>query len=436
MSYREDLNVFVGGTTGAFKGLKVNERTCIAKNIQSLIAITDDQEITTMAWGDQEEKEILIGSGSKGIPSVKIYDTEYSAFTSSFNCDGGKGKIKGISRFNEAHDFIFSAVITAVETGHVKLWRYNESEQISINAGENLQRMRHSIVNKNIIATGGRENPLKLFDLEKQEKVFIEKNVPPDICQLRMPVWVSDLIFLPNTSSVVTASKYGHVRLYDPRSTQRRPLINLEIKDEALTTIAAAHKEKHVVVGSGKGRMNLIDLRNPGKILNTYKGFTGGVTDLACSQLHPLITSVSLDRHLRIHHLETKQLLKEVYLVFSLNAVLLRSNFSLEANSPLLEDNVENTRPISCSTDRSTVTSTATENCVGLHSDYDVEYDEMFNQMPVIDNASDANVTQNKRHYPYKEEATVIDDTLEYDSGGNNKKSRAMKKNRRKSKVR
>ncbi|XP_046743797.1 WD repeat-containing protein 74 isoform X2 [Diprion similis] len=429
MSYREDLNVFVGGTTGAFKGLKVNEKTCITKNIQSLIAITDDQEITTMAWGDQEEKEILIGCGSKGIPSVKIYDTEYSTFTSSFNCDGGKGKIKGISRFNDA-------VITAVETGHVKLWRYDESEQISINAGENLQRMRHSIVNQNIIATGGRENALKLFDLEKQEKVFVEKNVPPDICQLRMPVWVSDLIFLPNTSSVVTASKYGHVRLYDPRSTQRRPLINLEIKDEALTTISAAHKEKHVVVGSGKGRMNLIDLRSPGKILNTYKGFTGGITDLACSQCHPLITSVSLDRHLRIHHLETKQLLKEVYLVFSLNAMLLRSNFSLEANSPLLEDHVENTRPISGSTDRPTFTSTATENSVGLHSEYDVEYDEMFNRMPIIDNTSDANFRQIKRNYPYKEEATVIDDTLEYDSGGNNRKSLAMKKMRRKTKVR
>lgn len=58
--------------------------------------------------------------------------------------------------------------------------------------------------------------------------------------------------------------------------------------------------------------MNLIDLRNPGKILNTYKGFAGGITDLACSQSEPLIASVGLDRHLRIHHLETKKLLQKV----------------------------------------------------------------------------------------------------------------------------
>lgn len=106
---------------------------------------------------------------------------------------------------------IFSAIITAVESGHIKLWRYDESEQLLINAGENLHRMRHSKINSNIIATGGRENELKLFDLERREKVFTEKNVPPDMLQLRMPIWVSDIAFLPNTSLVVTTSKYGHV---------------------------------------------------------------------------------------------------------------------------------------------------------------------------------------------------------------------------------
>lgn len=69
---------------------------------------------------------------------------------------------------------------------------------------------------------------------------------------------------------------------------------------------------RHVVVGSGCGRMNLIDLRNPGRILNTYKGFTGGITDLSCSNSEALIASVSLDRYFRIHRLDTKELIKKV----------------------------------------------------------------------------------------------------------------------------
>lgn len=60
--------------------------------------------------------------------------------------------------------------------------------------------------------------------------------------------------------------------------------------------------------------MNLVDLRKPAKILNTYKGFVGGVTGIACSTVDPYVVSVSLDRHLRIHHIDTKQLLKNVKL--------------------------------------------------------------------------------------------------------------------------
>lgn len=58
--------------------------------------------------------------------------------------------------------------------------------------------------------------------------------------------------------------------------------------------------------------MNLVDLREPAKVLNTYKGFEGAVTGIACSTIEPYIVSVSLDRKLRIHHMNTKELLKKV----------------------------------------------------------------------------------------------------------------------------
>lgn len=65
-------------------------------------------------------------------------------------------------------------------------------------------------------------------------------------------------------------------------------------------------------MGSTTGRLNLIDLRKLGTVLNTYKGFTGGVTGVICSTTNPYIASVSLDRYLRIHNIDTKEILKSV----------------------------------------------------------------------------------------------------------------------------
>ena len=63
-----------------------------------------------------------------------------------------------------------------------------------------------------------------------------------------MPVWVSDICFSDPSSSnaVSTVSKHGHVRLYDIRSGQRRPVIELTWADEALTTIASTQNKDQV----------------------------------------------------------------------------------------------------------------------------------------------------------------------------------------------
>lgn len=102
--------------------------------------------------------------------------------------------------------------MTAVKSGEVSLWPFDRKEEVLINAGENLHRMCHSCTQKNIIATGGLENRLKLFDLEKQELIFSEKNIPHDWLELRVPIWISDLNFLPGTKQIATVGRYGHVK--------------------------------------------------------------------------------------------------------------------------------------------------------------------------------------------------------------------------------
>lgn len=103
--------------------------------------------------------------------------------------------------------------MTAVKSGEISLWSFdNRKEEILINAGENLNGMRHSCMQKNIIATGGLENRLKLFDLEKQKLIFSEKNLSHDWLELRVPIWISDLNFLSGTKQIATVGRYGHVK--------------------------------------------------------------------------------------------------------------------------------------------------------------------------------------------------------------------------------
>lgn len=247
--------------------------------------------------------------------------------------------------------------------------------------------MRPSNVEKNVIATGGKEHKLQLFDLHTKKRIFEEKNIRHDWLELKVPLWISDIGFLHNSSQIVTCSKHGHVRLYDP-GCQRRPVINLEMKDHALTTLAVAPKEKHIIVGSGKGTMNLIDLRSPGKILNTYKDFAGSITSIACTKNQPYIVSVGLDRHLRVHHIDTKQLLHKTYLTSRLSCMILRANATLDI------------KPLNQKTQQ-----TATKKN-GASDDDQVlpidECDEIFNKMPVIEgDVDEASFAGNKHRDLY-----------------------------------
>lgn len=325
MNFKDDFNVFIGGNTGVFKGVKVKQKSCVMKNIQNLVSITDHHEVTHMSWGDDDEKEILVACGSKGVRSVKSYDTENHTFKTSFTCDVGEGIINGLARFH-------GGILTSFQSGHIKLWKHNEKDDFILNAGENLSKMRQANLKKNIIATGGQENPLKIFDLEKQVNIFTAKNVPHNWLQLRVPVSVSDLCFLNNNEQVVTVGKFGHIRMYDPKA-QKRPVVNVEMKnehDKALTTICPSTIDKQVVCGTGKGRMNLVDLRKSKGILNTYKGAVGAVTAVKVSESDPCVVSTSLDRYLYVHDLNSKKLLKKVYLTSKLTSMVMRSEFSIK----------------------------------------------------------------------------------------------------------
>ena len=85
------LNIFL-------LGVNFNNQQTIAKNLNSLQSLDRQQEITCMAWGNEEESEILLGlRGQK----VKIYDSEFKGFSGCVETPFGKGPLRGVGKFNE-----------------------------------------------------------------------------------------------------------------------------------------------------------------------------------------------------------------------------------------------------------------------------------------------------------------------------------------------
>jgi len=63
MARKLDFDLFVAGKTGTFKGISINiedkDTKSIAKNIQNIKVLTKENEITSLAWGDPDEIDVL-----------------------------------------------------------------------------------------------------------------------------------------------------------------------------------------------------------------------------------------------------------------------------------------------------------------------------------------------------------------------------------------
>ncbi|KAF6107107.1 WD repeat domain 74 [Phyllostomus discolor] len=197
--------------------------------------------------------------------------------------------------------------------------------------------MRQNPVHPHVVATGGKENALKVWDLQgSAEPVFRAKNVRNDWLDLRVPIWDQDIQFLPESQKLVTCTGYHQVRVYDPASPQRRPVLEATYGEYPLTAMALTPGSNSVIVGNTHGQLAEIDLRQ-GRLLGCLKGLAGSVRGLQCHPSKPLLASCGLDRILRIHRIQNPRGLEhKVYLKSQLNCLLLssRDNWEDEPQEP------------------------------------------------------------------------------------------------------
>lgn len=324
-------HVWVGTETGILKGIDLVKKQ--ATNYTEVSSLDKGQEVNVMCFGDPQESEVLVGSRD-GI--VKVFNCEKSKFTDFHECRGGEGAFRGLG-------ILDNGIITCVESGLMKVWREGSSENLEVQVGPGVAKMRQCDAQRNKVGTGGKENDLKIWDLQRaEEPIFKAKNVRNDWLDLRVPVWIRDLDFIPETDKIITCTSYHQVRVYDPNTPQRRPVLEALFGEDPLTALSITPDGRSVVVGNSHGNMGVIDLRK-GRLLCSLKGSAGSVRSIQCHKSMPVVASCGLDRFMRLHNLNDKELLHKVYLKSRLNCLLLtsRDKWEEEELTPLPTQDVK-----------------------------------------------------------------------------------------------
>jgi len=212
--------------------------------------------------------------------------------------------------------------------------------------GPNICTLAQSPVNRALVATGGREAELKLWDINALSDsaaaadhtptpVFVSKNVRHDQLLLRVPVWVNQAAFLPGSGApcIAVATGHGHLRVYDPRS-QRRPVLESRINMESarhsagggarpITAMALEPLNGRAAwLGTGAGELVCLDLRRADKHLASIPSLPGAVRALHWHPEEPVLYSACLDRHLRVHCVAARRLRHKIYLKSQLSCLL------------------------------------------------------------------------------------------------------------------
>ncbi|KAG4079050.1 hypothetical protein HA402_001705 [Bradysia odoriphaga] len=222
-----------------------------------------------------------------------------------------------------------------------------------------------------------RQNNLKVWDLETKTKVFTSKNLPNDYLELEA-VWdYSDIVFV-DAHQLATCSRHGYLRVYDTRK-QRRPVLEYVNPKEQIAygcaTGATVHENTLLAAGSASGIVRAFDTRKMKTIVHTYKGFTGSVTDIVTDNKGKYLFTSCLDRFVRVHSV----LQYQCYVKSKATQILMRT-YDDQPDCVMSEDSNSNETDDNQQSDDDSDDGTESE-----RSGSDSEYEEMFQQMPTVD---------------------------------------------------
>ena len=272
-------------------------------------------------------------------------------------------KCIGIKQIYNQNKHIFTSYS---DSGEVYIWDINDTDNSvlqELNTFTVKGPIEAAAACSDSIVFGGKENDLSLYAIEVGQCIWQAKNVLNDNLNLRVPIWHTSVDFLQSTTDststggalIASGTGYKHIRLYDIKNTDTRPIYSYELNtDYRITSIHSNHsiQEYTIYVGDTSGGLSLFDLR-VGKRLCTLKGSVGSIRDI---QLSPspytgkghnseggYLASVGLDRVLYIYNTHTHKLMEKHYMKNRLNCCCFIGQFDSTHSS------TRNSRPTTTS---------------------------------------------------------------------------------------
>lgn len=205
---------------------------------------------------------------------------------------------------------------------------------------------------KGIYAYGGKENEIKiikLFDSEvfntelKYEILFQAKNVKHDKLQLRVPVWISNILFIELSKHTekswlfITTTRYGQVRKYDT-SHGKRPIYDKKLSDKPLLCMTSTSIENEIICSDNHSTTALFNI-NKGILVAKFKGSVGAIQDLSSylTTNENLLITGGLDRYIRVFDINTRKQVIKVFMGSQISKVYLLDPVDVEKEQETTE---------------------------------------------------------------------------------------------------
>ncbi|XP_034103590.1 WD repeat-containing protein 74 [Drosophila albomicans] len=402
-NYTTKHELFVGTHTGSFKHLlpAADKNPYAQSNLSDLTTLDKESRVTSLAFGNEAQTEILLGRAKN---SAELHSLGRSGGITTRSINFTAAPIVGLARYN--NNLIAGIANGQIQSVSLEAEQDAEDEESSkpvvINSGDHMDHLRQCQAAPHIVATGGkaRQNNLKVYDLSADGKqIFTSKNLPNDYLQLEVPVWDSDIGFVDGPNVLATCSRHGYVRLYDTRK-QRRPVTHFSSEEHGMSFAALVAHGNYIYTGTTMGALKAFDTRRMKTHVHTYKGFTGGISDLHLDETGRFLSSASLDRYVRVHEAESTVLLYQCYVKSKATKVLIRE-LSAEQQQPRQQTNddaeEEDEELNSQKHNKNKRKPQATP--------LDAEYEDMFDQMPTVGDSDGEEASERQAMAPVKRKA-------------------------------
>ncbi|KAK4469141.1 hypothetical protein MN116_006724 [Schistosoma mekongi] len=424
-------DVIIGSSSGFLKGISIK-----SQNLSS-ISLIKNENISAMCWCGSLGSEIFVGCHSG-----RLYRIDTKGSSVVFVEEFSKSHEDSVIALQSYDKFTFSAHAS----GDIALFTDNLTSELRLRSSGSICSAKLAA---NQVATGGKESNLRVWDINNhKEPIFTAKNVRSSVLELSVPIWIADVSFVPKSNGklVLTASRYGELDIYDLRCGQRRPVArhawrtsrkhgklhvgsgkhSAVLPDLTTTrpiTKAVAYDNSpgvglRVVAGNAVGELSVLDLRlppgcsslnspdysgsvpiksygsrapGPPSSVRCLSGASGCITRIMCGgadeeysralvNSEPIIITSSLDRYLRIYNRDTGKRLGKIYVKVPITSFLVSSSASfIDIEKFTKSDNDHYALNTVEKVDHSHV----------LNEIEEKEVDDLWNQLPIIDNDND-----------------------------------------------